>query len=839
MGGDIQRTHTYRFNTMELSFNVAWGPISQIALPLIDVSTAVQLAVGAYGWWKARERSAGLIETIHGCGGALVPASSFSRSRYLSARRSTQVLAIAWFDGRLESVALPKASTGSSGDPGTLCLRAITTALLSLYDVESTTAVLTHIIPRRLVNYDLEGDFIEADGPFIASIRQYVRAIGTEEQCNTLRKELHHLVDEQHRKTFSSSIGQFNIQNVQQIEVPIIIGLLMWVLTPTIKRETHYYPTRSLTAWALAIMLSHLGFEITPSPVLINTEELYKEQITIRASYSSRSEVFLIAYNSAQTDFSTPSVPAGQLDNIRKQASYTPRVVPIKAIPRIIFRDIRHGNGSELLDVEHLCKVWNDTFDHAYAIIGRVQLDVTTVVSLPSIGDNLLGNPGHAIVPIVMGTQKITALTQLNPPPPPPGSRPEEYAVLFQVIAPQLERYLTGFDWSEASLCTVFWSLHRYLIGHREHYPAVEINTSWFGQDPQNWYTLLAIILATVFATCCKSLNPNLDVVARAALIEVAIHPRLVSTDEDCQMTLAMWMDALRCILKFANKPITSHLGIGQWHDIILSACTGTPMTLKQSAQRALESDKFEPCLGVYKNGVFMIMDMLLRPSVLPESTCQFQIQFGQPLQIPVNEDGFVIAENSFVYTTVAKSIEISDLPRAATLSSRPSDITIRIDLEPSWETDPRRVIFRARVNGIVKCNFSPEYLIIPLVTPVTMKGYRINNFHFASCQCAKPSDDVPVPSRSWSCMDMSQFIDSNHDKMNHIASSGEGLICVHAGRDVGAQVVCVAVAHWAWGGNNMPVIFASRCLKCALQFYDHESSSDTYRRCVLFDALQ
>lgn len=42
---------------MELAFNAAWGPLSQIAVPLFDVKSAVQLAVGAYGWWKARERS--------------------------------------------------------------------------------------------------------------------------------------------------------------------------------------------------------------------------------------------------------------------------------------------------------------------------------------------------------------------------------------------------------------------------------------------------------------------------------------------------------------------------------------------------------------------------------------------------------------------------------------------------------------------------------------------------------------------------------------------------------------------------------------------------------------
>ena len=137
-------------------------------------------------------------------------------------------------------MSLPKASTGSSDGTGLLCLRAITTALLALYDIESTSAVLTYIIPHCLVNYDLAGEVIQANGSFLACVRQYVTAIGAEEQCNTLRKELHRRVEGEHRNMFSYSTGQFRTQNVQEIEVPIIIGLLIWVLTSPPKRHKCY-----------------------------------------------------------------------------------------------------------------------------------------------------------------------------------------------------------------------------------------------------------------------------------------------------------------------------------------------------------------------------------------------------------------------------------------------------------------------------------------------------------------------------------------------------------------------------------------------------------------------
>ena len=94
---------------MELAFNVAWGPISQVALPLLDVKAAVELAMGAYGWWKARERSLSLVEMIQVGGGQLSPSINFNIHRYIAARHNTHVRGIAWFDGRLESLPLPRA----------------------------------------------------------------------------------------------------------------------------------------------------------------------------------------------------------------------------------------------------------------------------------------------------------------------------------------------------------------------------------------------------------------------------------------------------------------------------------------------------------------------------------------------------------------------------------------------------------------------------------------------------------------------------------------------------------------------------------------------------------
>ena len=67
----------------------------RVALPLIDVNSAVQLAVDAYGWWKAKERSMSLIEIIQANGGRLISAMSFNVIRYISARQITELRGIA------------------------------------------------------------------------------------------------------------------------------------------------------------------------------------------------------------------------------------------------------------------------------------------------------------------------------------------------------------------------------------------------------------------------------------------------------------------------------------------------------------------------------------------------------------------------------------------------------------------------------------------------------------------------------------------------------------------------------------------------------------------------
>ena len=69
---------------MELQFQTNWGPLTAVGVPLLDLKAAVELAVGAYGWWKARERVKSLALVLRSAGCELSHCSTFDTQLYFS-----------------------------------------------------------------------------------------------------------------------------------------------------------------------------------------------------------------------------------------------------------------------------------------------------------------------------------------------------------------------------------------------------------------------------------------------------------------------------------------------------------------------------------------------------------------------------------------------------------------------------------------------------------------------------------------------------------------------------------------------------------------------------------
>ena len=158
---------------MSLSFNIDAGPLSQVGLEIASMTTAVQLATGAYGWFRARERSQSLHQLLSSSGGELVTTSSFNASVYKSVRIRHGPMRGAVVQNRtIVPVKLPKANTAIPDHAGLACLRALTAGLLSLYGLEATVAVLKDVIPTSLVQYHQEGTTFEFEGSLLAGLKQ-------------------------------------------------------------------------------------------------------------------------------------------------------------------------------------------------------------------------------------------------------------------------------------------------------------------------------------------------------------------------------------------------------------------------------------------------------------------------------------------------------------------------------------------------------------------------------------------------------------------------------------------------------------------------------------------
>jgi hypothetical protein len=106
---------------------------------------------------------------------------------------------------------------------------------------------------------------------------------------------------------------------------------------------------------------------------------------------------------------------------------------------------------------------------------------------------------------------------------------------------------------------------------------------------------------------------------------------------------------------------------------------------------------------GCHKNGVLLVREFLIRPSLHVESLAQFQIQHGQPLQFAISEDGSIRD-----WTTGGRYqgvpphiINLDPFPAAAVLKSSRSDKRFRLYMEPNWEGDPRHVLLRLHVDGV------------------------------------------------------------------------------------------------------------------------------------------
>lgn len=750
---------------MELGFTVAAGPLSQISVSLFSIELAVQLATGAYGWWKAGDRSQSLSTIVDAKGAKISAASTFHLLRYVDKRTNSLIRGIARTPtGVFSCVTLSNASTASAGESGLVCLRAVVCALLCFYDVSTTVEILVGALPGTLYTSDQEGGNETIEGPLLCSFRDYVKAAAVEEDNDELRQKLQAEVDAKLPHITGATFSDvFKCDDFLESDAPNFIGALRWILTPVVKRTPPVYPTRSLKVWALAEIMYQLGFEVSASMRAVSSKEDYETHIEKVGYQASYQEVVLVTSCHGPTDL---FARGGQATPFSK-----PRIGSIRSIPWIAFRHL--NNSKSHVNTKYLSEVWEFTFN---TVSGQLQLPGemeegyggTYVDFIKPIRDNIQNTRSYFLPQNSMLSSKLQWLT-------------------FAVFEP-LKKYLPPNAPRDNDSIWSRTNIDGQIHGLSQDYLDIPQ-----GNDADDWYVTRTAVLAAIYALCCKWLHTN-DSTTDMLDTEVAFCPDFIRRGN-----MQPWT-SFKCFNSklYPNDVPASfdaqwrycaNMSHKEWLHLLYMVFSGV-LNDKKMAPRikytSTAQNTSNVILGFQENGIALIPSILLNPSATPTSWFRYQLHVGQLIDLPLDDDGFVCHSNKLSGAPSSEIWEYGSTRGTTTLvENLPSDTTIRLDIEPWWEFDERTVVFRARVGGIVKGIFSPE--------AIYGKSYYTKE---PSCNCATPKTTSIELRDPVVVLSVSDIL-SNYTKrmvFDKTKPYAKSPIFVQTGGDVTSQVVCSAL---------------------------------------------
>jgi hypothetical protein len=678
---------------MEPGFRVSAGPLSQISVPLMSAETALYLAAGADGWWKARERSSALLDIIRARGAKLVCPSIFDCSNYEQQRRDEVITGIArQVGGTFISFDLPKASTARNAGSSLLCLRALITGLLCFFELEATVRILAPVLPGYFITEDQGGRRVEFEGPVLAALKEYIAAVDTEERTSSLRKALLQHVDHQLSRFGRAAADDLSrSDDTASLETGLFVGLLRWLLTPANARETLCYPTRSLKVWALGQIFSNLGFRIEIDLKPVSTAQEYRIQVEQYSPHMHRSPtIFLVTRSVGPTDRDASA--------FRNICPLRPRLVSIGSIPFLEFRDWATKSGQ--ITVEKLSEIWAYSFSRAATTFGeaiRVEKQVYVLelrIVKPDV-DSPLDPLLKSTLCAWLDCADLPDLTWLF------------YEPLLRYVkltgnAPTASRE------TPSGRVVVYDSLFNDLV-------------SWRCQS-NIMHVIMTICTASVLGACSNFIRVNgkpLDLSS-----EIAIQPGFIYSGIPLR-----WMAWIGEFCK-AN---------GSFHDNPFQLSMPPPSCPRGSIGCSLGFRLFqivtgssEPSypqhkgvtLGVTGNGLCFMPDFVVTPS-LTSQFLTYHLQYGLVVDLPVGDDGFItLAEEPAAPNTAPQHEPVTIRPRSKTMSMVPDHSSTSLELEPFWEGDHTKLVFQIRNDGVL-------YGTLP---PTTFA--RCHKAHWVCCSC-------------------------------------------------------------------------------------------------------
>lgn len=753
---------------MELGFTVVAGPLSQISVSLFSVELAVQLATGAYGWWKVRDRGRSLSGLVGSKGAQISAASTFNLLRYVDRRKDCLLRGVARDpDGVLSCVTLPNASTASSGDAGMICLRAVVCALLCFYNIPTVVEILVGALPGTLYTSDQEGGNETIEGPLLACLREYVKAAAAEEDSDNLRQRLQDIVDTKLSNiTGATKKDVFECDQFLESDASNFVGVLRWILTPVMKREQRVYPTRSLKVWAFALILAQLGFEVFAAMHAISSKEDYELFVEKVGYQSTHQEVFLVTSNNVPTD---PLARGSQKTSTLSK----PRIGTIRSIPSIAFQHL--SDSKSCANTKILSEVWEFTFNHVLSLLKpppeidyrMFDVDILfTRAALVGFGEKCS---------YLASNERLSNKLQW----------------LTLVIFKPLQIYLPSNSdpdsiWARTNTVGQFHDLSTEYLDLPQ------------GDDADDWYITRTVVLAAIYALCCNWLYRG-ESTADLLDTEVAFCPDFIRRGH-----LATWT-SFRCfnsrVLDNEKTPssfdpnwkFAASMVHNEWLQLLYLVFSGTPsdpeIRRRFPVGAGASKSVNQSILGFQKNGMAFLPEFLINPSASPDEWFTYHLRVGQILDLPLDDDGFICHFNTPENISGADIWEYGKTGTTTKIvENQPSDSIIRLDAEPWWEFDQRTVIFRVRVDGIVKAIFGPDAIY-----------KKRRHARESKCGCLTPnmvSIELKEPAVVLRVSDFLSNCKPNKRMVYDKAKPYERPpIFVQTGGDLTSQIVCLALS--------------------------------------------
>lgn len=741
---------------MDISFSIPGaGPLSQISAHIISYDTAVWLASGAIGWWKARERSLSLTETLSARKTSLVSTSSFNYAEYREIRKFGAVLGLAVQGGALCQLTAGVESTAVTENPGIDCLRALTTGLLCFYSVQVTSAILADIIPYGLLQSEQDDNDFEFNGPVFASLSDWVKAVAEEEDCNNFRQRILQKASQHCQDLTGTHAVQPNDDHGYD-ELGLLLGCLRWMVTPRHRRDLLKYPTRSIRVWTTMAAMSQLGFSVSVSLNAIHSKEQY--DATLEPPYEDNfPDVVLVTSATGKTD--SWIVLADNYEHLKLR----PQIIPLLSIPYAAFGRLHKQYG--LVDAAELIDIWKVSFRYAKSGVMTPAL---------SHGSKVLLKPSRSDYNVYRESHK--ALIGLWSP------------YLARIMRPAFDDYLPKTligDWAPEAFMAFF---DRQRNGERIYLEDVEIL--------RNVYRLTAIIFGTIYGACSIALSTQvsddrMDQPGDEAL-EVAFSPDIILSEK-----IFAWASTL-------GSALSGLLEYSGWVGLLLELVTGIehPEPLDEQPTAGLphedsniaNQDVFDKAhghisnvMGVQANGVFAVSEFILRPSTNVASSLTFHVGVGRILDIPVDQVGYVRSFRGKV-----SSIELTldpepEFDRLSLGQVPDSSSILRIDAEPHWLNDPQKICFAVRSSGA---------LVAMLNITTVLEKLLYCTFE---CDCSSPLHEVSVPrSERWQNVTVRQLLQSGLPGVpkSSISFSDQDRILINMGGDDACRVYTAGILY-------------------------------------------